>query len=117
MDSTIINCKPILKSALFSTLFVNDQDIVVSCSSFLHLRKGGMLFSAGQEAARFFLLLEGDIKIYKFDSEEKEFEIARFTDGDFIGEFDFARSAKYDAFAKAEQDSRLIMFPDRKSVV
>ena len=111
MDSTVINCKPILKSALFSTLFNNDQDIVVSCSSFLHLRKGGILFSAGQEAVRFFLLLEGDVKIYKIDTDGKESEIARFTGGDFIGEFDFARSAKYDAFAKAEKDSKLIIFP------
>jgi diguanylate cyclase (GGDEF)-like protein len=37
--------------------------------------------------------------------------MARFTLGDTIGDFDFARRAEYDAAAEAVEDSLLVMFP------
>jgi diguanylate cyclase (GGDEF)-like protein len=69
------------------------------------------LFSTGEQAKRLFFLLEGNIRVYKTNPDESENELASFTPGDIIGDFDFARGAEYDASAKATQDSTLIMFP------
>jgi diguanylate cyclase (GGDEF)-like protein len=57
------------------------------------------------------MLVKGSIRVYRSRGEDGEDEMARFTPGDTIGDFDFARSADYDAYADAVEDSELIMFP------
>jgi diguanylate cyclase (GGDEF)-like protein len=111
MRALSLDPAPIQKSELFSTLLDREIDYVVSRSGILQLRRGGCLFSPGEQASRFFMLLEGAIRVYKFRDDGGEEEMARFTPGDTIGDFDFARRAAYDAFAEALEDSVLIMFP------
>ncbi|MDR1863163.1 MAG: diguanylate cyclase [Treponema sp.] len=98
----------ILKADLFSTLLAKEHSFVVSRSGVFQLRRGAVLFFPGQRADRFYLLLEGAVRVYKNRSET---EVARFASGDIIGDFDFARGADYDAYAEAAEDSTLIMFP------
>jgi diguanylate cyclase (GGDEF)-like protein len=75
------------------------------------LRQGSRLFSAGEKAEHFYMLLEGSIRIVQPRTDCTDNELARFTPGDTIGDFDFARHAEYNARSEAEQDSVLIMFP------
>ena len=110
-NQNILDCSAILKADLFSTLLEGEHRSVVSHSSLLQLRKGGILFRAGEKASHFFLVIEGGIRIYKTGSDEIDNEVARFASGDVIGDFDFARGADYDACAEATEDSYLIMFP------
>jgi len=107
----LLDCAPILGADLFSTLLESDRETVVSHSGYLQLRKGGILFAPGEKAKHFFYLLEGHIRVFKKDSDDREDEVAHFAPGDVIGDFDFARSAAYDACAQATEDSCLIMFP------
>jgi diguanylate cyclase (GGDEF)-like protein len=102
----------IQKTELFSTLLTKELDFVFSHSGLLHLRRGEELFSAGRRADHFYILLKGAIRIYKPYKDGEE-ELARFTPGDAIGDFDFARRAEYDANAEAVEDSALVIFPDR----
>ncbi|MDR1058776.1 MAG: cyclic nucleotide-binding domain-containing protein [Treponema sp.] len=106
-----LDVSPILKADFFSTLLKGEYGLVLSRSSLFQLRKNALLFSPGQKAEHFFMLLEGVIRVYKPRDDDGEDEMARFTPGDTIGDFDFARSAEYDAFAEAAEDSVLIMFP------
>jgi diguanylate cyclase (GGDEF)-like protein len=121
----------ILKSDLFSNLLPEERLAVTEQTGIIYLRKGACLFSPGEKAEHLYLLHEGCIRISKplvpptgqnaADFEEAEEgspfwggrdeEIARFTPGDFIGDFDFARGADYDAKAEALDDSTLLMFP------
>jgi len=107
----LLDCSPILKADLFSTLLEKDRETVVSHSGFLQLRKGAVLFAPGEQANHFFYLLEGTVRVFKKSSDDREEEVASFAPGDVIGDFDFARSAAYDACAQAMEDSCLIMFP------
>jgi diguanylate cyclase (GGDEF)-like protein len=102
---------PIQKAELFSSLLERELEFVSRRSGFLQLRQGGRLFSIGEKAERFYMLLDGNIRVFKPRSDGGEDELARFTRGDTIGDFDFARRAEYDACAEAEEDSILIMFP------
>jgi diguanylate cyclase (GGDEF)-like protein len=113
MGSSLLNVdfSPIQESELFSTLLPKEVDFVVSRASVLQLRRGGMLFSAGRRANHFYMLMEGAIRVYKFHNDGGEEELAHFTPGDAIGDFDFARGADYDANAEAVEDSVLLMFP------
>jgi len=99
------------KQELFSTLGQNEMDFVISHSEMADLPKNKLLFCAGEKATRFYILTSGEIRVFKKRDDGSEEEMARFTSGDTIGDFDFARGAVYDAFAEAAKDSKLIVFP------
>jgi diguanylate cyclase (GGDEF)-like protein len=109
---TRLDPSPIQRAEFFSTLLEKDMEFVVSRSSILQLRRGGELFHPGQKADHFYMLLEGEIRVFKNRSDGGETETARFMPGtDLIGDIDFAREAEYDEYAEAVEDSVLIMFP------
>ena len=102
----------IFDSNLFSNFLHSEKDAIMARTGIMQLRKGGLLFSPGEMAEHLYVLLRGLIRIIKTESNGSEDEIARFTPGSIIGDFDFARGAKYDAYAEALEDSTLVMFPD-----
>jgi len=105
-DSTLIT-----KTELFNNLGHEEINFVVLHSGLLSLSKEALLFSAGEKANHFYILIEGAIRVYKNRSDGGEDEMARFTSCDTIGDFDFARGASYDACAEASEDSKLVEFP------
>jgi diguanylate cyclase (GGDEF)-like protein len=102
---------PIKKAELFSSLLDKDYDYIVGRSCIINLRKKAKLFSIGQKAEHFYILLEGAIRVYKPREDEDDDELAQYAPGDTIGDFDFARKAEYDAVAEAVEESVLVMFP------
>ena len=105
------NLSAILKSDLFSELTPAEKKAIVTRAEVLQLKKSSLLFSPGQNAEHFYLLASGLIRVFKKNEAGRADEIARFTPGDIIGDFDFARGADYDAFAEAAENSSLVMFP------
>ena len=114
MDQTmkqVLDPAPIGKAELFNSLLDREIKFVVEHSCIINLRKKAKLFSMGQKAERFYVLLEGAIRIYKPRDDGGHDELAQYASGDTIGDFDFARKAEYDANAEATEDSVLVMFP------
>ncbi|MDR2470603.1 MAG: diguanylate cyclase [Treponema sp.] len=110
----VLDPAPIRKAELFHSLLEREADYVVERSCIINLRKKARLFSIGQRAEHFYMLLEGAIRIYKprgGGEEGDTDELAQYAPGDTIGDFDFARKAEYDANAEATVDSVLVMFP------
>lgn len=105
-DSSLIQ-----KTELFSSLSQKEIDFVVSRSGTLIISKGGLLFSSGEKAKQFYILKSGAIRVFTNRSDGSENEMAVFTAGDTIGDFDFARGAEYDACAEAAESSQLVVFP------
>ncbi|MDR2964767.1 MAG: diguanylate cyclase [Treponema sp.] len=112
MGASKVDTALIQNTELFSSLSQNEIDFVVSRSGAISLAKGAPLFSSGEEAKHFYLLIKGAIRVYKSKDDNSEEELAVFATGDTIGDFDFARGANYDAHAEAAEDSELIVFPD-----
>jgi CRP-like cAMP-binding protein len=110
MAAANVDLTLIQKAELFSSLPEREIEYIVSQAGTLKLPKGAILFSSGEKAKRFFILTSGVIRVYK-KNEDNEDELARFTPGDTIGDFDFARGAEYDACAEADEDSEVIEFP------
>ena len=102
---------PILKSILFSHLLPAEKQFIKDRADLMELKKGALLFSPDNKAKHFYLLQKGIVRIYKPLPGGRTNELARFAPGDYIGEYDFARGADYDAYAEAAEDSELIMFP------
>jgi diguanylate cyclase (GGDEF)-like protein len=101
----------IQKTALFSSLSQSEIDFIASRCDTLILSKGSALFSPDEIAKHFYILKSGAIRVFKIRDNGSEDEMAKFTVGDTIGDFDFARGAEYDANATASEDSILIQFP------
>jgi len=111
MDATTVDLTLVKKQKFFSKLKDNELDFVVSHSGAISLQKNKPLFNSGETAKQFYMLKSGEIRVFKKKEDESEEEMARFTSGDTIGDFDFARGAKFDACAEAAEDSELIVFP------
>jgi diguanylate cyclase (GGDEF)-like protein len=111
MDAVSIDTALIQKVELFSSLKQNEIDFVISHSTVLNLSKNALLFSSGEKATQFYVLTSGEIRVFNKRDDGSEEEMARFTAGDTIGDFDFARGAEYDAYAEAAMDSALVVFP------
>ena len=101
----------LLKSDLFSNFLPAERKYITTRTGIVKLVKGGVLFSPGKKADHLFLLQKGLVRVYKPREGGGEDEIARFTPGDIIGDFDFARGADYDAHAEATEATSLIIFP------
>jgi GGDEF domain-containing protein len=111
MDALYDDLALIQKTELFSSLTQDEINFITSRCGTLKISKGASLFSPAEEAKHFYILKSGSIRVYKSRSGGGEDEMAKFTPGDTIGDFDFARGAEYDAFAEAAEDSVLIEFP------
>ncbi|MCL2175184.1 MAG: diguanylate cyclase [Treponema sp.] len=101
----------IQKQELFSHLAQSQIEFVMSHTGILKLPKNARLFSPGERASCFYMLISGDIRVFKKRDDGSDEEMAHFTSGDTIGDFDFARGASYDACADAAKDCHLITFP------
>jgi len=107
-----IDPQSIQKQDLYKNLSKEEIDYIILHSEILNLSKNKVLFSSGDNASRFYILTSGDIRVFRKKDRGEE-EMARFTSGDTIGDFDFARGARYDADAEAVKDSQLIVFPSK----
>jgi len=117
MDAVSIDPALIQKVELFSSLKQNEIDFVIKHSALLNLSKNAFLFSSGQKASQFYILTSGEIRVFNKRDDGSEEEMAHFTEGDTIGDFDFARGAEYDAYAEAAMDSVLVVFPSAGSTM
>ena len=107
----ILDPSPIGKVELFNSLLDDEIKFIKDHSCIVNLRKKAKLFSIGQKAEHFYVLLEGAIRIFQPRDDGGYDEKAHYKPGDTIGDFDFARKAEYDANAEATDDSMLVMFP------
>jgi len=107
----VLDTSHITKAELFNNILGNGYEYVMGRSSVINLNKDDKLFTVGQKAEHFYMLLNGAVRIFKQRDEWGDEELAQYESGDLIGDFDFARKAVYDANAEAVEDSTLIMFP------
>ena len=94
------------KVPLFANLQEEDK-VCIEKAEERQLAAGEMLFQEGEQAKNFFVLLEGEISAAK-----KHGVVARNRPGAFFGEIPLLLGTPYMLSARAECDSRLIVFPE-----
>ena len=93
-------------------LFANlkDEDkVCIEETEEWRLSEGELLVKAGEPAEKFFALLEGEISVSK-KHDDQEIVVARYRPGAFFGEVPLLLGVPYILTARAESDSRLIVF-------
>ena len=93
-------------------LFANlkDEDkVCIEETEEWRLSEGKLLFKAGEPAEHFFVLLEGEISVSRKHGDQ-EIVLARYRPGAFLGERPLLLGVPYILTARAESDSRLMVF-------
>jgi len=92
---------------------VEDLAMIVTDQVF---RKGGAIFSEGEDANGFYVVITGRVKIFKLSSEGKEQILHFFGPGEPFGEVPVFTGQHFPANAEAMEQSRVFFFPRRSFV-
>ena len=95
---------------LFANLKDEDKVCIEEAEEW-RLPAGEMLFQEGQHAQHFFVLLEGEIVVWKKQGDQ-EIVVARNRPGAFFGEIALLVGTPYTLSGRAEGDCRLVVFPE-----
>lgn len=96
---------------LFSGLPRDQLDDVTRIAVDRHFKKKQIIFSEGDEADGFYVVIEGLVKIFKLSFEGKEQILHIFGPGEPFGEVPVFSGQDFPAHAEALAESRLVFFP------
>ena len=98
---------------LFAGLKEEDLKRIRTIALLKHVWKREILFSDGEEAKGFYVLLSGKVKLYKISPEGKEQILHVVSAPDAFAEAALFLEGSYPAFAEALSDSQLLFFAKR----
>ena len=98
---------------LFAGLKEEDLKRIRDIASLKKVQKKEILFSDGEEARGFYVILSGKIKLYKVSVEGKEQILHIVSAPDAFAEAALFLEGSYPAFAEALTDCQLLFFPKR----
>jgi CRP-like cAMP-binding protein len=103
-------------SPLFRGLAEADAARVAAHCRYRVLAKGETLFREGDDAATFFVVARGRIKVFKESIEGRELIIKTMREGDLVGEAASLAGVPYPATAQAMEDAAAVEIPRREFV-
>jgi CRP-like cAMP-binding protein len=98
---------------LFAGLKEDDLKRIRAIASLRQIKKKEVLFSDGEEAKGFYVILSGKVKLFKVSPEGKEQILHIVSAPDAFAEAALFLEGTYPAFAEAMTDSQLLYFPKR----
>ena len=101
---------------LFSGLKEEDLKRIRAIALPKQVHKRAILFSEGDEAKGFFVVLSGKVKLFKVSPEGKEQILHVVSAPDAFAEAALFLEGKYPAFAEALSDTQLLFFPRREFI-
>ncbi|MFP4533650.1 MAG: Crp/Fnr family transcriptional regulator [Desulfobacterales bacterium] len=99
------------QSILFKDLPAHHLDAVLKIAVKKTLEKGEHIFSEGDPGSGFYIVVEGQIKIYKLSMEGKEHILHIFGPGEPFGEVPVFSGDDFPASAEAVKKSGVLFFP------
>ena len=98
------------RADLFSRLEIGDLSALLPIAITRQVDHGEILFSAGDRASGFYVLLEGRIKLYKVSADGKEYILRVVRNGQTFAEAAAFSELTYPVFAEAMSQCRLVYF-------
>ncbi len=93
---------------------MSDLEAIALFSRTVPLRKGQILFRAGEKTLGFYVVQTGTINIYRIGAGGREQVIHLFRAGESFAEVALASDTGYPADARAEQASQVILVPKQE---
>jgi diguanylate cyclase (GGDEF)-like protein len=97
---------------LFSTLIDDDIEYIASRTGYRSVDPGTVLFSEGETADQFFVVVSGNVSVTSRTRGPEPVELARYISGDVFGDFHFIISGAYDGTAETTEKTELLVFPE-----
>jgi len=97
-------------------LDLNELEDLANITSIRHALKGEVLFSQGDQAFGFYILLEGSVRIYKSSPDGKEYTLHHIRSGQMFAEAAIFGSTTFPANCIATNNSSIAFFPKDKFV-
>ncbi len=101
---------------LFAGLKEDDLKRIRAIALSRQVAKKSILFSEGEEAKGFYVVLSGKVKLFKVSADGKEQILHIVSAPDAFAEAALFLEGKYPAFAETLSDSHLLFFPRREFV-
>lgn len=101
----------IARASLFDGLPAGQIEVLAQICLDQKFEKGQTLFSEGNRAKGFYLVVSGKLKIYKLSREGKEQILHIFGPGEIFGEVPVFAGGSYPANAEAIEPGRALFFP------
>ena len=98
---------------LFAGLKEDDLKRIRAIASLRQIKRKEVLFSDGEEARGFYVILSGKVKLFKVSPEGKEQILHIVSAPDAFAEAALFLEGTYPAFAEAMTDSQFLYFPKR----
>jgi len=98
-------------SALFEGLSAPERDALLEISRTRWSPRSSLLFSEGETAGGFFLIVSGRVKVFKVSQDGKEQILHIFGVGEIVGEVAVFSGKEFPASAVTLQDSDLLYIP------
>jgi len=108
-----MSTEPLKQCPLFAGLKEEDLKRIRGIALLKQVGKKEVLFSDGEEAKGFYVILSGKVKLYKISPEGKEQILHMVSAPDAFAEAALFLEGSYPAFAEALADSQLLFFPKR----
>jgi CRP/FNR family transcriptional regulator len=103
--------KALNQCALFEGIAESDRAALLAIAIERHLGKRAALFSEGERAEGFYLVLSGSVKVFKISPDGKEHILHIFGSGEPVGEVPVFSGTEFPAFAETLEKSDLLYFP------
>lgn len=97
--------------ALFEGISECDRRALLGIAAERRLSKKAVLFSEGDRAEGFYIILTGSVKIFKISPDGKEHILHIFGPGEPVGEVPVFSGKEFPAFAETLKKSELLYFP------
>lgn len=104
------------QSILFKELPAHHLEAVLAIAVEKPLEKGALVFAEGDPGEGFYIVVEGQIKIYKLSLEGKEHIFHIFGPGEPFGEVPVFSGDVFPATAEAVKKSRVLFFPRKRFI-
>jgi len=105
--------EPLKRCPLFAGLKEEDLKKIKAVASLKRVGKKQILFSDGEEARGFYVVLSGKVKLFKLSPEGKEQILHVVSPTEAFAEAALFLEGNYPAFAETLTDSQLLFFPKR----
>ena len=105
--------EPLKRCPLFAGLKEEDLKKIKAVASLKRVGKKQILFSDGEEARGFYVILSGKVKLYKMSPEGKEQILHVVSPPEAFAEAALFLEGNYPASAETLTDSQLLFFPKR----
>ena len=99
---------------MFASLTPQDLDPLCALARLQTEERGTLLFSEGEEAAGFYVVAAGRVKIYKLSADGKERILHIVHSGDTFAEAAIFGDGRYPAFAETLSPCELVFLPGRE---